>query len=180
MLKGWKSINQSIDQSHPILFVFNYWYSDGKGRLTRMLYRWGWNCRKLQEKKRNLKTATFARVMNIIAVHSLVWHGTQTYWIDRPSTRNQSQWGSGGRSRQLCSPHVSAGAASAWCAAQSRAGTPTVQKTTVNTELPLHRKEWRCAKIKWTLPEGIVPGRLSVVSWGTILRLYRRPTKHTF
>lgn len=30
------------------------------------------------------------------------------------------------------------------------------------------------------LPKGTVPGQLFVVSWGTILQLYHKPTKHTF
>lgn len=62
----------------------------------------------------------------------------------------------------------------------------------VGQEHPLFRKHHHQHKaflqefeMKWKkytvlLPKGIVPGQLFVVSWGTILQLYHKPTKHTF
>lgn len=53
-----------------------------------------------------------------------------TYLTNKPSTRNQFRWGSGGRSRRLCSPRERVAAAPAESAAPSRAGTPTVYTKT--------------------------------------------------
>lgn len=77
--------------------------------------------------------------------HLLVCHGTWTYLIGTPSKRNQFQWGFGGRNTPLCSLRASAVAASAWGAAPSQAGTPTVDKNTVNTK---PRVFWRKAQLE--------------------------------
>lgn len=99
-----------------------------KQRLTRMLYRWGWSCRILQEKTRESVTTS---IIKIAVMHT---GSSLTYLTDKLSTRNQSQWGYDGRSMQLCSPHVQAVAAPAVNVAQSQAGTPTVEKTPSSTQ----------------------------------------------
>lgn len=77
---------------------------------------------------------------SIFVLHLLVLTGNRAYLTDKLSTHNQSQWGFDGRNMQLCSPHVRAVAAPAVNAAQSRAGTPTVQETPSSTQNPFYRK----------------------------------------
>lgn len=109
-----------------------------------MLYRWDWNCRKLQGNKSYELLISYMNVS-----HLLVWHGTQTYLIGTLSKHNQFQWGFGGRSTLLCSLHGLAVATSAWSAAPSQAGTPTVHKDNVNTSLCLCWRKTQIEKSKY-------------------------------
>ena len=104
-----------------------------------------------------------------------------THLIDKLSTHNQFQWDSGGRNTQLCSPHVRVVAAPAVNAAQSREGTPTVQKTQL-LFLDLNNTMYNIKSVSNYnpfSPKGIVPRLLSAVFSGTSLQLYHKPINQT-
>lgn len=164
--------------------AYSQFYTNWVQRTHSQVVQMGLKLQNTTRQEKASPTAAYVKIINIIVVHLLALAGNWAYLTDKLSTHIQSQWGFDGRNKQLCSPHVQAVATPAVYAAQSQAGTPTVQKTPSSTQSPFYRKSrWmrqahgRCTVL---LPKGIVPGQLFVVSSGTILQLYHKPTKQTF
>lgn len=101
---------------------------------------------KLQNTTREDKSVTSLQLC--VVLHFIPFN-LDTYLTNKPSTRNQFQWGCDDRNTPLCSRHAPVAAAPAASAVRRRAGTPTGKQG--NTLRTKQGRRQRCVTLSGTL-----------------------------